>query len=162
MGLRGPKPKGELPWYKTVAELMINEFMNFSVAAQAAGQKFTTSAEEREHEYSPAFRSLLQGLHMQFFVEMGDHPQIGKAYVKGVCVTAIRKLAESDQWEKVAIPLKQLSDVLGLTKEVADQPVIGTVTQAKIDELKAEIAAEEQKEKQLEKATKDILEGKPN
>src|SRR5882672_4467225 len=105
MGLRGPKPRGELDWYRKVAELMVNEFMSFSSACMAVGQKFTTSSDEHVHEHSQAFRNLLTGMHIEYFVEIGESPSIGKAYVKGVCVAAIRKLGESSQWDKVGVPL---------------------------------------------------------
>src|SRR6266481_239561 len=124
MGLRGPKPRGEQDWYKQVAELMINEFMSFSNACMAVGQKFTSSQDEHVHEHSEAFRNLLTGMHLDYFVEVGTNSAIGKEYVKGVAITAIRKLGESDQWDKVGVPLKQLSDVLGLTKDTLDKPVL--------------------------------------
>ena len=160
MGLRGPKPKGELAWYKPVAELMVNEFMNFSVACQAFGQKFATAQEEHEHEYSPAFRNLLAGIHLDYFVELGAHPGIGKDYVKGVAVAAIRKLAEADQWERVAIPLKQLSDVLGLGKETVDKPVLANLTQADIDAARAELARLEKEASVVTPVV--IVDGTPN
>jgi hypothetical protein len=147
MGARGPRPKGELGWYKSVADLMVNEFMNFTQAAMALGIKFETSQEERMHELNPAFRSLLAGMHMEFFIELGEQPGIGKEYVKGVCVTAIRKLAESNQWDKVPIPLKQLSDVLGLSKGVEDRPVLANLTQADIDKIRTELKAKEETDK---------------
>lgn len=166
MGLRGPKPKGELDWYKPVAELMINEFMSFSAACQAAGQKFTNSQDEREHEYSGPFRNLLTGMHLDFFVEIGANPNIGKDYVKGVAVAAIRKLAEGDQWDKVAVPLKQLSDVLGLGRETQDVPVLANLTQKDIDELKAKAAAEAKRQaeesKQVQVVFVDTGSGKAN
>jgi len=146
---------------------MVNEFMTFSAACQAQGVKFPTSQAEHVHEYSPEFRNLLTGMHIDLFVEIGANPAIGKDYVEGVAVKAIRKLGESDQWDKVAIPLKLLSDILGLTKETADVPVIANLTQTEIDELRAKFEADA---KQLEETAKKvagavqvvIVDGQPN
>jgi hypothetical protein len=162
MGLRGPKAKSEKDWYKQVAGLMVNECMNFSVACQALGLKFSTSQEEREHEYSEAFRNLLTGLHLDFFVEIGANSQIGKEYVKGVAVYTIRKLAESDQFDKMTAPLKELSDVLGLTRESADTPVLANLTQADIDEVRAKLKAKEVVKNEALTAVTQALDKKPN
>jgi hypothetical protein len=162
MGLRGPKARGEKDWYKQVAQLMVNECMGFSVACQALGLKFTTSQEEREHEYSEAFRNLLTGLHLDFFVEIGANPQIGKEYVKGVAVYTIRKLAESDQFDKMTAPLKELSDVLGLTRETADTPVLANLTQADIDEVRAKLKAKDLAQETDSKALSAPPDKKPN
>lgn len=161
MGLRGPKPRGERDWYKQVAELMINEFMSFSQACMALGIKFTTSKEEQEHEFNPAFRNLLTGLHLDYFVEIGENPEIGKSYVKGVAVHSIRKLAEAGQWDKIGIPNKQLADILGLGKETADKPVLANLTQADIDKIRAELKAKQETESS-EKPTVVIVDGTPN
>ena len=167
MGLRGPKPQGEKDWYKRVAELMINEFMSFSSACMAVGQKFTSSQDEHVHEHSEAFRNLLTGMHLDYFVEVGTNSSIGKEYVKGVAVTAIRKLGESDQWDKVGVPLKQLSDVLGLTKDTGDKPVLANLTQADIDKIRLELKEKAEAEKAEQKASESktivvVLGDKPN
>jgi len=166
MGLRGPKPRGELDWYKRVAELMVNEFMSFSAACMAVGQKFQTSQEEHVHEHSEAFRNLLTGMHIDYFVEVGQSPAIGKEYVKGVCVTAIRRLGQSDQWDKVGVPLKQLSDVLGLTKDTEDKPVFANLTQTDIDEIKMKMAEAQKKQDEESQAPKPVkvvvVDGTPN
>jgi hypothetical protein len=152
MGLRGPKAKSELDWYKPVAELMVNELMSFSAACQAHGVKFTSAKDEHVHEYNPAFRNLLTGLHLDFFVEIGENPQIGKEYVKGVAVYAIRKLAEKDQLDKVTAPLKELAGVLGLTGEDEEKPVFGGLTQTEIDALRVKVEAERVRQEQAKQA----------
>lgn len=140
MGIRGPKPKGELDWYRQVAELMTNEFMRFSVACQAVGVEFKTAAEEHVHEFSDEFRNLLTGMHIHYFVEIGaelsSNPSAVKDYVSGVAVRAIRELGQSGQWEKVAIPLKELSDIYGLKDVAVDTPVLGNLTQSEIDTIR--------------------------
>lgn len=152
MGQRGPRPKGEQEWYRGVAELMVNELMSFSAACQAMGQRFTRAEDEHVHEYSPAFRNLLTGMHIDYFVEIGQNPSIGKEYVKGVAVKTIGKLAEQDQWDKVTVPLKELADVLGLTKETEDRPVLANLTQAEVDAVRLKMKQVEEAQKQIEQA----------
>jgi len=147
MGLRGPKARNEQDWYKPVAELMVNELMSFSAACQAYGRKFTTATEEHEHEYSPAFRNLLAGMHLDFFVELGSNPTIGREYVLGVATHAIRKLNETGQYDKVTAPLKEISDVLGLTRDPEEKPVLFNLTQADIDKARLELKEREAAQK---------------
>lgn len=140
MGLRGPKAKGQFDWMVPVAELMVQEHMSFSAACQALGKTFDNSAAERAAQYAEAFQNILDALNYKLHARTGDNPFLTKGFIKGVLVTAIRRLGESEQWDKVAIPAKLIADMEGWNKTDAAAPVLLNLTQKEIDDLKAKYA----------------------
>lgn len=127
-----------------VAELMVTEHMSFSAACQALGQAFDTSASERAAQYSEAFQNVLDALSYKIHARTGDNPFLTKGFIKGVLVTAIRRLGEMDQWDKVSIPAKLIVDIEGWSKVPTDAPVVGNLSQKDLDELKAKLLEEDE------------------
>jgi hypothetical protein len=159
MGLRGPKPKGQEDWMIEVAELMIQEHMSFSAACLALGKKFENTASERTAQYSEAFQNILDALSYRFYARIGDNPMLTKGVLAGTLMTAIRKLGEMDQWDKVAMPGKLLADLMGwLEKHTEDAVVIGNLTQSELDRVRAELKAQEEQTK----TTVVVVDGTPN
>jgi len=147
MGLRGPKARNQQDWMVPVAELMIQEFMSFSAACLALGVKFENTADERATQHSEAFQNILDALSYRFYARIGDNPLLTKGVLAGTLMTAIRKLGEMDQWDKVAMPGKLLADLMGWLEVKEDQPVIGNLTQADIDKLRQDLKTQEELEK---------------
>lgn len=148
MGLRGPKARGQEDWMVAVADLMVQEHMSFSAACLALGQKFDNTASERSAQYSDAFQNILDAISFKFYARIGDNPLLTKGVLAGTLQTAIRKLGEMDQWDKVAVPGKLLADLMGwLESQSEDVPVIGNLNQAEIDKIRAELKASEAAEK---------------
>jgi hypothetical protein len=148
-----------------VAELMIQEHMSFSAACLALGKKFNSTASERAAQYSEPFQNILDALSYRFYARIGDNPLLTKGVLAGTLMTAIRRLGEMDLWDKVAVPGKLLADMMGWTEKAPeDQKVIGNLTQADIDKIRADLKATEE----LEKAPKapvvveTLPEKKPN
>lgn len=161
MGLRGPKARNQQDWMVPVAELMIQEFMSFSAAALALGIKFDNTADERASQHSEAFQNILDALTFKFYARIGDNPLFTKGVLTGTLQMAIRKLGESDQWDKVAMPGKLLAELMGwLEKAPEDQKAIGNLTQADIDKIRADLKAQE--EQTGEHKTLVIVDGTPN
>lgn len=159
MGLRGPKARGQADWMVQVADLMVQEHMGFSPACQALGVKFDDSASERSQQYSEAFQNILDAISFKFYARIGDNPLLTKGVLAGTLQTAIRKLGEMDQWDKVAVPGKLLADLMGwLEKAPEDLQVIGNLTQADIDKIRADLKAQED----ASKTTVVVLDGTPN
>src|ERR1700688_4266257 len=115
MGLRGPKARGQEDWMVPVADLMVQEHMNFSAACMALGVKFDNSASERSVQYSEAFQNILDAISFRFYARIGDNPLLTKGVLAGTLMTAIRRLGEMDQWDKLAMPGKLLADLMGWT-----------------------------------------------
>lgn len=146
MGLRGPKARGQEDWMVPVADLMVQEHMSFSSACQALGQKFDSTASERASQYSDSFQNILDAISFRFYARIGDNPLLTKGVLAGSLMTAIRRLGEMDQWDKLAMPGKLLADLMGWTNVQPDAPVVGNLTQAEYDALKAKIAEAKQKQ----------------
>jgi hypothetical protein len=144
-----------------VADLMVQEHMNFSAAAQALGVKFDNSASERAVQYSEAFQNILDAISFRFYARIGDNPLLTKGVLAGTLMTAIRRLGEMDQWDKLSMPGKLLADLMGWLDTKEDQPVIGNLTQAEIDVLKAKITEAQKAEDSAAVITKPTVE-KPN
>jgi len=137
-----------------VAELMVQEHMSFSSACQALGVPFDNSQAERAAQYSEAFQNILDALSYKIHARTGDNPFLTKGFIKGVLVTAIRRLGEMDQWDKVSIPAKLIADMEGWNKTDLGTPVVLSLTQKEIDDLKAKYA---------EQAAQEAVDGaKPN
>lgn len=163
MGLRGPKARGQEDWMIPVAELMVQEHMSFSAACQALGQKFDNSASERAAQWSEPFQNILNALNYKFYAQIGDNPLLTKGVILGVLMTAMRRLAEQESWEKVAIPAKLVSDIMGLTdRSLADKPVIANLTQADIDRIRKELAEQEIQEEDVKNAVDFIADRAAN
>lgn len=156
MGLRGPKARGQEDWMVSVAELMVQEHMSFSSAAQALGVKFLNSVDERAAQYSEAFQNILDALTFKFYARIGDNPLLTKGVLAGTLVTAIRRLGEQDLWDKVAMPGKLLADLMGWTEQRPDAPVLANLTQTEIDQLKAKVAEAAQKQAEQAKAVQAV------
>lgn len=129
-----------------VAELMVQEHMSFSAACQALGKAFDSSAAERAAQYTEAFQNILDALSYKVYARTGDNPLLTKGFIKGVLVTAMRRLSEMDQWDKVSIPAKLLTDIEGWTKIDPTAPVLVNLTQKEIDELKAKFSEQPKKD----------------
>jgi hypothetical protein len=147
MGLRGPKAKDQKTWMPKVAELMIKEHMSFSAACQALGVKFDNTAAEQAAEFTDAFQNIVDLLGFKFHARIGNNPLLTKEVMAGWLVDAIRRLGQQNQFDKIAIPAKLLSDIKGWTKEQQNTPLILNLTQKDLEELKekAQKAAEEEK-----------------
>jgi hypothetical protein len=59
-------------------------------------------------------------------------------------MTAIRRLGEQEAWEKIAIPAKLVSDILGFTKDGVEAPVFANLTQKDIDDIRARVKAQQE------------------
>jgi hypothetical protein len=141
-----------------VAELMIQEFMSFSAAALALGVKFENTADERGIQHSEAFQNILDALSYRFYARIGDNPLLTKGVLAGTLMTAIRRLGEMDQWDKVAMPGKLLADLMGWTEKAPEnEKVIGNLTQSDIDKIRADLKAQEEQAK-----TVVVVDGTPN
>lgn len=147
-----------------VADLMTQECMSFSAACLALGVKFDNTASERAAQYSEAFRNILDAINFKFYASIGDNPLLTKGVLAGALMTAIRRLGEMDQWDKLAMPGKLLADLMGwLETKPEDQLVVANLTQADIDKVRAELKASEALEKAQAGVTVVVLEGeKPN
>jgi hypothetical protein len=157
MGLRGPKARGQEDWMLRVAELMVQEHMSFSAACLALGQKFDNSASERSAQYSDAFQNILDAISFRFYARIGDNPLLTKGVLAGTLMTAMRRLGEMDQWDKLAVPGKLLADLMGWLETKEDAPVIGNLTQNDIDKIRADLKAQEEAVK-----TVVVVDGTPN
>jgi hypothetical protein len=139
---------------------MVQECMSFSAASLALGVKFENTSDERATQHSEAFQNILDALSYRFYARIGDNPLLTKGVLAGTLMTAIRRLGEMDQWDKVSMPGKLLADLMGWTEKAPeDAKVIGNLTQSDIDKLRADLKAAEE----LEKAPKSVLatEAKP-
>jgi len=162
MGLRGPKARGQEDWMKPVAELMIQEHMNFSAACQALGVKFDDSAAERAARYCEAFRSVLSALEMRYYALDGDNPLLTKGVLAGILMDALRRLRELDQPDKVAMPGKLLADLMGWLSEAPEKVTEFGLTQTQIDELRAKVEEEQKKQSQVQQITVVVDGSNPN
>lgn len=150
MGLRGKPARGQEDWMVPVADLMVKEGMSFTSACMAQGKKFTTGQEEHEAKYSDVFQNILDALTFKFYARIGGNPLLTKDVLAGTLMTAVRRLGESEQWEKIAMPGKLLSDLMGWTKDSANVPVFANLTQREIDEIRAKLREEEDEPKQVQ------------
>jgi len=146
MGLRGPKGRGQEAWMIPVADLMIQEGMSFSAAAQALGVKWENSAAERAARYCEQFRNILDSLSYRYYASTGDNPLLTKGFMAGVLVWSIRRLQEQDRPDAIATPGKLLADMMGWLEEKPEAAVVGNLNQADIDRIKAELKAKQEEE----------------
>lgn len=157
MGLRGPKARGQEEWMVPVAELMIQEGMSFSAAAQALGIKFDNSAAERAAQYCEAFQNIVDALEFKYYGRTGNNPMLTKGYLAGAYVWALRRLREQDQPDKVATVGRELANLMGWNEEADDsKPVFANLTQTEINELRAKV----EEQKRAAEAEKRAAEGK--
>lgn len=140
-----------------VAELMTQEHMNFSNACMALGVKFDNTAAERAAEYCEEFRNVLNAINFKFYASIGDNPLLTKSVLAGTLMTAVRRLGEMDQWDKIAVPGKLLAELMGWTEHTEDAPVIGNLTQSDIDKIRADLKAQESEVKNIV-----VVDGTPN
>lgn len=166
MGLRGPKPQGEAPWMRAVAELMIKEHMSFTSACMAMGVKFETGQEELVVQYSDEFQNLLDAISYKFYARIGDNPLLTKGVLAGVLMTAVRRLGEQGDWSAVHMPGKLLADLMGWTDEHTDKPVLANLSQREIDELKVKVAEAQKAQDEAQNVAQPvkviIVDGNPN
>ncbi len=162
MGLRGPKPQGETPWMRAVAELMVQEAMSFSAACMAMGVNFDNTQAERAAQYCEPFRNILYALEFKYFGDIGDNPLLTKGYLAGRLVWAIDELSRQGQPDKVSMPGKLLADLMGWLKETPDAPVFANLSQADIDKLRVELKAKQQEQEQTAQTVQVVVvDGKP-
>lgn len=139
--MAGRKAFEEETWYFDVADMMVRENVTFSVACQALGIKFGSAKEEANHERRQAFQRRFWTVRNAYLNAIGADPSLTKEVVLGSLARAILKLEEAGGYDKVATAAKTLSDIAGWTKDGPQVTVLGTLTQAERDELKAKVKA---------------------
>jgi hypothetical protein len=135
----GKKAYDEEAWYYDVAEYMVRQDVNFSVACQALGIKMANSAEERKHERRKSFQRRYQSVRNSFYEAIGSDPSLNKSVVIGVLTRTIQRLEEKGDFDKVATAAKVLSEIAGWTKPEVGTSVVLGLNQAELDAVKAKL-----------------------
>lgn len=162
MALRGRPPKQREDWMESVADLMVKEHMSFTSACMAIGRTYKTGAEEMADRYSDAFQNVLDAVTFKFYARIGDNPLLTKGVLAGVLLTAVRRLGESDSWDKIAVPGKLLADMMGWTEHTPEAPVFANLTQTDIEALRAKVAKAEEEARQKPTQIVIVSGEKPN
>jgi hypothetical protein len=149
------KPEKLEPWMFDAIELVVRQILTLRQAAQQLGVDITPQQADNI-QGRLRFQDALEEARLKYYAAVGANPRLTKDAVVGQLFMLAQRLAADGEDAKAADALLKLAKVQNWTsgEEYKDKPVLGNLSQADIDRLRAEINAKQEEQEQASKATK--------
>ena len=158
------KPNPLEPWMSDAIKLMVRQNLSLRQAAHQLGQEITPQQADNIAGRI-RFQDALEEARLTYYAEIGSNPRLTKDAVVGQIFKLAGRLAADREDYKAADALLKLAKIQGwISGEGADKPVVANLTQADIDDLRAELkkAQEQGQQFDLAKAIVEIKTPKVN
>jgi hypothetical protein len=143
------KPNALEPWMLEAITLMVRQNLSLRQAAQQLGQEITPQLADNLAGRI-RFQDALEEARLAYYAEVGSNPRLTKEAITGQLYKLAERLAADREDYKSADALLKLAKVQGWINGEGGvaPPVLGNLTQADIDRLRAEIKAKQEQQKQ--------------
>jgi hypothetical protein len=149
------KPEQLEPWMLEAINLIVRQILTLRQAAQQLGVDITPQQADNI-QGRMRFQDALEEARLKYYAAVGANPRLTKEAVAGQLFMLAQRLAADGEDAKAADALLKLAKVQNWTsgEENKDRPVLGNLSQADIDRLRAEVNAKQEEQEQEGEATK--------
>jgi hypothetical protein len=149
------KPEQLEPWMLEAINLIVRQILTLRQAAQQLGVDITPQQADNI-QGRMRFQDALEEARLKYYAAVGANPRLTKEAVAGQLFMLAQRLAADGEDAKAADALLKLAKVQNWTsgEENKDRPVLGNLSQADIDRLRAEVNAKQEEQEQDGEATK--------
>jgi hypothetical protein len=143
------KPDPLEPWMLDAIELIVRRILTLRQAAQQLGVDITPQQADNISGRI-RFQDALEEARLKYYAEIGSNPRLTKHAVVGQLFLLALRLTEDREDAKAADALLKLAKVQNWIsgEDYKDKPVLGNLSQAEIDRLRAEVNAKQEEQEQ--------------
>ena len=141
------KPEPLEPWMLDAIELIVRRDLTLRMAAQQLGQDLTPQQCDNLMGRI-RFQRELEEARLKYYADIASHPRFTKDAVIGYMFKLAERLAEDRDDAKATEALFRIAKVQGWLsgEDYREKPVLGGLTQADIDRIRAEYTAKQQQQ----------------
>jgi hypothetical protein len=140
------KPEPLEPWMLEAINLIVRQILTLRQAAHQLGVDITPQQADNI-QGRLRFQDALEEARLKHYAAVGANPRLTKDAVVGQLFMLAQRLAADGEDAKAADALLKLAKVQNWTsgEDYKDKPVLGNLSQAEIDRLRAEVNAKQEK-----------------